>query len=257
MTTTQNPPEGASNRSDDQPTPGEFLGTRRLGASVSPSPTRRRPRTLLAFGAGCFLVCALYLAALAAHAEGSPGVTGTVDQPQTRQPDVLEWNGRFVVIGDRKDASGDDVYLPRRVLAYRDAICRETSLAVVSSVLSTKPSMRALGPIVRRPETLVSLLIEAVIHGESGSILNLTLSAGLINGRWQGGGLPRMEPGERYLLFLKKRADGEYGVIGRGAGAVALQPDASLMTGSVLGNYWEMACRAPINVPQRRLDEER
>ncbi len=191
------------------------------------------------------LATVVVVCAFAAGAVGASGLARVPGGPQTRLPTESD-DERVAQVFNRFG----DIHLPSGTLAYRDAVCRTTDLTVVAAVLETTQSPAILGRITR-PQTAVSLFVEGVVQGESGPWLALMLPVGLVHGAWHGAfDVPRMRKGQRYLLLLHKAREGDLRIVGNGAGAVRLDPDARLPAPPVLRTTWDFACGSPLAVQQ-------
>lgn len=195
-------------------------------------------------------VAGALLVAAAAYALPLPDRTAAAGRRQEECPDPVEKDrdGRWSVGG---------VPVPREILPYRDDLCRVVDLAVVATVMSVRTALMKQGAFTL-PRSTARLFVEAVAHGDGyGPWLDLPYIGGEKNGRRIGS--IWLKEGQRYLMLLRRTTPQQVRLVAYHTfvGVVALDPLARLPSPNDVANYWEVACRLPLDVPQRTLEASR
>lgn len=116
--------------------------------------------------------------------------------------------------------------------------CAAGSLVIVGTV--TDVDSEWAGPIIMSD---VALNVERVIHGSVGSNVTIRVPSGTVSGlSFEEGSTPLFKVGERYLLVLATPQGQMARILGQGAGAVRLDPEAVLASQASMVAVWEDYC---------------
>lgn len=134
-------------------------------------------------------------------------------------------------------------HIPNRALAFARTICERADLVAIGKIASIRTTTTYLNTR-KSVESLVVILVESTIHGESAEHIRLSAPIGWTRGKFTGlGAYPPIKVDERYLFVLRRAHDRELVIAGNGRGAIALDARAELPPQSVLRGLWNAHCR--------------